>query len=81
MPFGHHLAVLAKWFRLNRRTRAAILLPAFAAFVFVLDIVLHTRPILPSVVIMPLVVILSAFLPDLRQEESDTGERENPRGE
>ncbi len=30
---------------------------------------------------MSLVVILSKFFPDLRQEESDTGERGDPQGE
>lgn len=62
--------MLAKWFRLRRWIRAAILYPAFVAVVFGLDIVFHIQPTLPHVVFLPLIiVILAACLSGHRREE------------
>ncbi len=62
--------MLAKWYRLNRWIRAAILYPVSVAVVSVLNIVFH-EPILPTAVVMPLVVILvSCIGPDRHEKEN-----------
>lgn len=66
----HHLAVLAKWYRVNRWIRAAIVYPVFVAVVSVFNYAFH-EPILPTAVMMPLVVILvSCIGPDRHSEEN-----------
>ncbi len=62
----------AKWFRLNRWIRAAIVYPVYTAVVFGINVVFHT-PILPNVVMLPLVVILISILPNYpRKEDPDS---------
>ena len=71
--------MLAKWFRLNRWIRAAILYPVLVAVVFVLNIAFHT-PILPIVIILPFIMILPSFIPNHPQEEDPDARKEEDPG-